>query len=197
MGKVRQLGDEGLSGQAPRVRTGPPRRASDAPRARSARPCASIRAAEEMRFRSATRRRVGTRLWRGRTARHPRRGPATRPCGVGWGGACVAESSSSASERGGPLDWGPGAGGARALGNTGSVLAAARPCLPRPGGGGDVASRSRRSRATTPRAARSACTWHTSPRVNCRDFRFRLLRGTNESNRPTQRPSAGQTGIRD
>ena len=34
--------------------------------------CASIRAAEEMRFRSATRRRVGTRLWRGRTARLPR-----------------------------------------------------------------------------------------------------------------------------
>ena len=32
VGKVRQLGDEGLSGQAARVRTGPPRRASDAPR---------------------------------------------------------------------------------------------------------------------------------------------------------------------
>ena len=49
--------------------------------------CASIRAAEEMRFRSATRRRVGTRLWRGRTARPPRCQPALRALPVGARGA--------------------------------------------------------------------------------------------------------------
>ena len=47
-----------------------------------------------------------TWLSRGRTARHPPAGPATRPCEGDWVEGCVAESSASASEAGGPLDWG-------------------------------------------------------------------------------------------